>query len=551
MDEPKKPKRMRNFVLEQLKLGSCPGVCWINERDGIFKVPWHKIKSIERKDIPIKFKIFVEWAKHTGKIKEDEEPNYSKFKTQFRTALTRLNDFEELHNELLKTEEPCKVYKFTDWHWPGCPVSSPDSTSHAPEAGTCHEVQSQSMLLLQENGPNHQMFRTCITGILQTQDLSRNELPVPDTSTVRQTELQPSQTLIAGELCNNFSSPSPVTDILQQALLQTNIPLEMGSVMNPQIIEGSFPDDELSGVMEWISPESSKSNTTSKPFPEFCHSLEQNAEASLPSDLKSIDDDDLVPPGVFTVKRDVEQNTQCSSVYMPDEKATSQNTSQKPGEAEHKMLMLLYYGHPKKQVMERTIGAKGCRLFFGDGKKGFEDTICEEDMFGSSTVEDLPMPPMTESISTHTKIKDFVTKTLDGMNRGIILTFKNGDIYANRLCYSKIYVCDADFNSRLLDRKDSSPQKVFDFKKFSNSLQKGGPKEAPYFILTFAKEVKKDSKIHHPLDKIHVLAYVYHELARSLDSDVNIDYLVSSEPEMSELNTMDRIQKNFKDMKMK
>jgi hypothetical protein len=104
--------RMRPWLEKQINDGRIPGLVWEDKSRGIYKVPWkHAGKPgfvLERDAM-----LFREWARHTGKYKDGEQPDPSTWKTRFRCALNKLPDVEELkHRSSLEGDEPFRVFQF-------------------------------------------------------------------------------------------------------------------------------------------------------------------------------------------------------------------------------------------------------------------------------------------------------------------------------------------------------------------------------------------------------------------------------------------------------
>ena len=70
-----------------------------------------------------------EWAKNTGRWKEgDPEPNYAQLKTRLRCAFNKAPDIDEIKElHCTKSEEPYKVYRFTERRGPSTVHTLPSS----------------------------------------------------------------------------------------------------------------------------------------------------------------------------------------------------------------------------------------------------------------------------------------------------------------------------------------------------------------------------------------------------------------------------------------
>lgn len=105
-------QRLRPWLESQIDGGRVPQLIWLDKSQGIFKVPWkHAGKpgfNLERDAV-----LFREWARHTGKYKDGEQPDASTWKTRFRCAINKLPDIEEIkHKSNLDGDDPYRVFQF-------------------------------------------------------------------------------------------------------------------------------------------------------------------------------------------------------------------------------------------------------------------------------------------------------------------------------------------------------------------------------------------------------------------------------------------------------
>ncbi|CBY16380.1 unnamed protein product, partial [Oikopleura dioica] len=91
--------------------GDVPGLTWLNEDRTIFRMPW---KHAGRQDYNLEdSKIFMEWAKHSGRYKEGvDKPEPIVWKTRLRCALNKMPDIRELPDlSRLDISDPYRVYE--------------------------------------------------------------------------------------------------------------------------------------------------------------------------------------------------------------------------------------------------------------------------------------------------------------------------------------------------------------------------------------------------------------------------------------------------------
>lgn len=106
-------QKLRPWLEEMISRGDVSGLCWLNEEKTKFRIPW---KHGGKQDwSPDNSRIFMEWAKHTGKYREGvDEPNYPTWKTRLRCAFNKAPDIQEVKEESqLNCHEPFRVYILT------------------------------------------------------------------------------------------------------------------------------------------------------------------------------------------------------------------------------------------------------------------------------------------------------------------------------------------------------------------------------------------------------------------------------------------------------
>lgn len=104
-------QRMSSWLLKHLDSKEVPGLRWLPERPGEFRIKWpHQSRHGWSLDDA---KLFELWAKHTGRYDErSEDPK--KWKANFRCALNSLKDIREVKNRTAKGPNAFKVFRFVD-----------------------------------------------------------------------------------------------------------------------------------------------------------------------------------------------------------------------------------------------------------------------------------------------------------------------------------------------------------------------------------------------------------------------------------------------------
>nr|CAB3256924.1 interferon regulatory factor like protein [Phallusia mammillata] len=101
---------LRQWLINKIEQKAFVGVEWIDEEKAIFKIPWtqkHHPKWNEH------FEIFRAWAKHKDKYDEANPPDEKKLKGNFRCALHKSVDFEEMPDSSAMAQQTgnYKIYR--------------------------------------------------------------------------------------------------------------------------------------------------------------------------------------------------------------------------------------------------------------------------------------------------------------------------------------------------------------------------------------------------------------------------------------------------------
>lgn len=109
----KTKRRLRPWLKTLIDSEEIPGLCWLDKEHAKFKIPW---KHGGKQDwSPESGRIFMEWAKNTGKYREGiDTPRYARWKTRLRCAFNKASDIIEVSSERQTLDpEPYRVYQFT------------------------------------------------------------------------------------------------------------------------------------------------------------------------------------------------------------------------------------------------------------------------------------------------------------------------------------------------------------------------------------------------------------------------------------------------------
>ncbi|NXJ61857.1 IRF3 factor, partial [Rostratula benghalensis] len=113
--------RFGPWLLSAVSSRNYPGLCWMNQASGVFRVPWkhNARKDVTSSDVEI-FKVggmgvtgiphtHQAWAKASGRYEGcPEDP--AKWKTNFRCALRSTRMFRMLEDHSKRGDDPHKVF---------------------------------------------------------------------------------------------------------------------------------------------------------------------------------------------------------------------------------------------------------------------------------------------------------------------------------------------------------------------------------------------------------------------------------------------------------
>ncbi|RUS81892.1 hypothetical protein EGW08_010362 [Elysia chlorotica] len=622
--EPKGTSRIGFCLwLEQtVNEGSCPGLEWVNKDQGLFKVPWYHFNKCE--NLRTHFKVYRDWAVYTGIHVPGDEEDFPKWKRNFRCALNKVSDISEvreLHSDK-SSKAPFKVYRFLKRHSPtpatqqeegwilvdasdelvGTSMMSfePIATSSLYPSTVVSPLGNDS-----ENTPVS--FTTYTAETLAAPELLSQAHNIPtvvaDALSYCENSEQTSTTQDQNLMEDEHQEPHRLephqyfTDEQQQRVHDKRKPQHIGRV---SALKRPF-DDSGAGSSNrdpWISlqdeehmsercetdlpdgtPMSISENLVTADFKkEQAHPVkeveltglaereeiqESDEKMSIPSDLVSVSSDDLfcVPgsgppyPSSLALDNDARKGGKVS--YLQ----TAVPHTVKP--EEEGITVKVFYGFHLQKVLERTIvdAAKGCSVYFGQQKRDIPDFA--ERIYGPRDTVQLELPRadiIGNSGSGSGRMTEYMDAILREMQRGVVLTARDGDLYAKRFCRTRAFVYDQDKHSWPLTRKINIPEKIFDFDtfrakfdKYKQSVLEGDQKSIPplpHVYLTFGHRVPLENEIH---GKVLVAMLVTHrraeQMLRGFQSMLGIDNpAMSANRFLSSMDTMDKLVDNYDSM---
>ena len=510
---PDNQKKLRPFLEYKLDTGDCHGLTWKDRENGIFKFPWYHYKEVSDANKPIVFKIFLDWARLTNKDLLDEKGqlNYPAFKHNMRCALNKMKgDFEKLVDNSRNKEDPHIIYKFV----------SPTATQQSPTRN-----ESQDNFNTNED-KFHDKYIPVVVHSLAAEhfnDLScqfQSNMNGSHTAVVNGSQIVPQA---------NWYDSQHFTDYL------------LSPQSSPQSYGKSLQNTEVNDS-EWSQTNSSSYNAN-------------YADFAYPSDLESVDFTDLISPqnsndlpmsGLSSLNTP-ETSLELGACAMPGNNTAS---------SKYLMSIKVCYGQPPVTMMNQQVEENGCRLFFGV----FPRTECDEGIFGPKGVTEIMLPIVEQcTAQIPEKQKYIIQNILKEMDRGFTLTFnEGGDILAQRFCRSRVFVCDANFDSKCLKRKSKDPLKVFDFQFFQSKLkdcQKSEKNSKPppaHFYLTIGNDVNP-AYPSGPMSKILINVCVTHlqaEIMLKKAKLLNWGKSDSMQPEDSLPDSMDELLDQYKSMNL-
>ncbi|RUS79088.1 hypothetical protein EGW08_013141 [Elysia chlorotica] len=519
-------KKLRPFLENKLNLEDCPGLIWISKEHGVFKLPWYHFKDVSDEKKPVVFKVFEDWAKLNKKESLDEkgQPNYPVYKHNMRCALNKMKgDYNKLQDNSKIKDDPHIIFQFVN--------------STACQQSPCPDVNQNNFNTNEDKFHDKnipEVVRTLATDFFNDEGII-NQFPVPNIHGLEENAAMGTNNQVVPQANWHDSSLNQFPDFLLSPQASPIHPMESSPMQ----------DSESSQI------DSSCYNAN------YAATSEETPAYVLPGDLLALDSNDLIPSqtagdlpvmgssSLNTPETSLELGALCQAAWA----LPSNNTAVVETQWKHSMNVKISYGQPPVTMMNETVGENGCRIFFGE--QLLAGTQYSHELYGPRDVTDLMLPIVDQCVTqVPDKQKRIISAILNEMDRGFTLTFnQNGDILAQRLCKSRVYFCNANFQSECLDRKSKVPQKVFDFSYFLSKLNERPSKLPPaHFYLTIGVEVNPVHKSG-PMSKVLITVSVTHLAAEAhlnLMQQQKREQKDSMQPEQSLPDSMDRFVELYK-----
>ncbi|KAI8750664.1 interferon regulatory factor 8-like [Biomphalaria glabrata] len=461
-------KRLRPWLERMINSGECPGLVWENRDDRTFRIPWRHFNNKEW--VEEDSKIFREWAKYTGKYQDGDKVEYPVWKTRLRCALKKIPEIEEIpEKHHLEDADPYRVYKFVDV-WSQRLTKRSSFKSSPPVFSQTSKLANVPRIVFDE-----EIVYTMSPVKKESSDIVLRCEDSENLSTLPKIELYADE--ISGQQGGNchFAGVNLTDNVSQSSESITSLPSDLKSVNT----------DELC-LLESL---------------ELPISMESSPNPSLGSYAQNMGDMSVGEPLMISPSIPI-------------------------------MHMAVYYGSPSVPVIAVTIQGPGIRFFAPNNISPVNLTnSLEETLFGPKEVYQMALPGPDQYLtgtSGSFQQNCLITKLLENMERGVVLTNDDSDIYVRRLCKTRVFLTDGLSESTLIGRKGDSLTKAFDYKKFCkeyeefrHGLKKDLPK--PFFILTLGQEIRKSH--FHPMSNILIYVVVRHDLATKIISqDPNVSH---------------------------
>lgn len=182
------------------------------------------------------------------------------------------------------------------------------------------------------------------------------------------------------------------------------------------------------------------------------------------------------------------------------------------------MFIQVIYTSPQRVVKKQFIASNKCKIFFGRVDNKRLQAIIEKKDEGAVLVE----LPTTEDFDFEEESKRRISKTLERMELGVVISYRDDDIYVVRRCQSHVYLTDgvstSDSVPRSRMKEPDTEIKVFDFAMFEKSVKDYESKKESvgrdYFVLTLGCEILKNDPA--PTRVVPIRIDVLHLKARAM-----------------------------------
>ncbi|CAH1270425.1 IRF4 [Branchiostoma lanceolatum] len=528
--------RLRPWLYSMVDRGEVPGVEWLDADQKKFKIPWKHAGKHEY-DQDRDSKLFKEWAVHTGKFRPGiDKPEPAVWKTRLRCALNKHPKIHEVKNESQPEDpiNPYKVYVFSEKpiknngkerHRSGSVSSSNSSDgyedSRSPEDAVTLAGPQQIITAVTTSGvclgnspPRIQTFTEPQTYTTTTASLGDTA-----TSSVREDSLQKILQDMAG-------------DQAMQELLQ-----------GMQAVPGLCPPDGFT-IQEVAMDVTTAANPAVITEP-----LYTNAPIKIETQqLANVDMTQLGVGAEVTCEEDMETDD-----VMANKPVATVAPELRIYPAHELDIEVVYY-KAGKVFQHHVTNKSGCRLWFGDRNqpnlRQNVDPNLSPYLYGPADAEQILLPPRQPS--NRQKDDHVVQGLLDNMERGLVLTTEGGNLYATRLCKTKVFWKSNDNRNLHAERLEREQRvSVFDYQTYLRELSvygnAGGPKPKSEIIFSLGKSWSDDVPLENTPIYVIVRSRTAHNLMMAVDKGAadhdaqnalrSIDAMVSNSNEFDKLAT--------------
>ncbi|KAK7004881.1 interferon regulatory factor 8 [Biomphalaria glabrata] len=501
MGENKRPD-LRRWLETMVLEHRCPGLEWEDKEEKLFRLPWPHQKSREWR--AENCQIYIEWAKHTGRFKPGDPMDFPTWKTRIRTAINKNREIEEvpsLHQR--DSANPYKVYRFK----PTSPARPRKEHERASPTSTVNDellplpvvADSTNFFVFPQGTEQSKTFSIPCHysggAVKSMSPMSYIGIPI--------TAIAPESRTFDLMDTSERDSVAFAVDATQNGIAQLAV---YDGYIKSNLSVNCEPSETKMDIANQIS------------------SLKKEDPDQLPSDLNSLPSSDLLsfnstPTNYETILPSINDE-----LFKSLDKAVQ-------GVCYFHVQVL--YGIPGRVVNSSSVRTNRCRLFFGS-----PDTRAKADIEQRTEIQ---MPNFQELDGIGDDIKDKINKALFETEGGeVILTYHDGDIYAERRCLTRVFVSDGVSESTVLPRsKKNRPAvsiKIFDFnEKFrsefiAHQTDPSQPVPKDFCYLTFGYEILKNDES--PLRVVPVYVVVKHQQAVNF-RNAKVKSIDSSKPLIS------------------
>ncbi|KAK7093860.1 interferon regulatory factor 4-like [Littorina saxatilis] len=456
---------LKPWLIEQINSGQCPGVSWVDEKQGIFRIPWkHRGRSdwMEQNG-----QLYKAWAIHTGRFTEGggDKPDWPKWKAQLRCALNKMKpDIVCLKEESATddVDDPYRVYTFVRRQ--GVDSASPPQQQYAqmPQAAYSEDSStcgSPPPFYLSPHPPN----------VLQAN--------IP--SVVTETD----------------GAAAPVQDQVYDDPVVSSLGSSLGQLKTEDLVQDKIEINYSQYLTGGNSMESNMS-LTSPP-----QSMETDS-------LK----DSLKDAGYHQLAQLVRSESELHVKTVPG--------SAQPFINPHEMALMIRCRKDLIAQPQTVWKPQGCRVYHGDS---IPHSFWVKELFGDIQAEQVSIPDVTGQLEqSHKDSLDYL-KLLKALQFGISIFIHQNDIYILRRCQACIFTAPANKKVKVTMKveRNAQPVKVFDFDNdFLPALrlykQGQGPQPSPLVVIAIGQPLRFDDD---PYGSLLLSVTVCHSLASLMLQD--------------------------------